>query len=278
MISRLHRLYRDTRSEGSRSHLQRYMIEKPCPQCKGQRLRPESLAVRYHNKNIIELCDETVELLQEWFEKLKVSQKEAKITSQVLQEIRQRLKFLNNVGLGYLNLSRQAGSLSGGEAQRIRLATQIGSSLMGVLYVLDEPSIGLHQRDNERLLQTLKGMRDLGNTVIVVEHDEDTIRAADFVLDLGPGAGVHGGKLVAAGTPQQIQKNPKSLTGQYLSGEFSISIPEKRRLGNGKVLTVQKAAENNLRQIDVDFPLGKFNCVTGVSGCGQIYACKRNTV
>ena len=269
VVPNLWRRYRETNSEDVRSKLQRYMLEKSCPQCHGQRLRPESLAVRYHAKNIAELCDESVEALSHWFDKLKIRKKEAEITSQILQEIGQRLKFLNNVGLGYLSLSREAGTLSGGEAQRIRLASQIGSSLMGVLYVLDEPSIGLHQRDNERLLQTLKGMRDLGNSVIVVEHDEDTIQAADFVIDIGPGAGVHGGKLVAAGTPQQIQKNPKSITGQYLNGTLSIPIPQKRRKGNGKQLRVQKARENNLKQIDVDFPLGKLNCVTGVSGSGK---------
>ena len=269
VVHSLHRRYRDTRSEDMRSSLQHYMLEKSCPQCKGQRLRSESLAVRYHNKNIVELSDETVEDLGKWFGKLKISKQEAKITNQILREICERLKFLNDVGVSYLTLSRQAGSLSGGEAQRIRLATQIGSSLMGVLYVLDEPSIGLHQRDNERLLRSLKGMRDLGNTVIVVEHDEDTIRAADFVVDLGPGAGVHGGQLIAAGTPQEIQENPQSVTGQYLSGKRYIPLPKQRRAGNGKVLSVLKATENNLKQLDVHFPLGKLNCVTGVSGSGK---------
>ncbi len=269
VIPNLQRRYRETRSDDVRSFMQRYMREKECPKCKGKRLRAESLGVLYHGKNIISLCDDTIEHLFVWFSKLKLSEQEAKIVGQVLREIGERLKFLNNVGVGYLNLARKAGTLSGGEAQRIRLATQIGSSLMGVLYILDEPSIGLHQRDNQRLLNTLVSMRDLGNTVIVVEHDEDTIRSADYVIDIGPGAGVHGGEVVAHGNPAQITKDSASLTGKYLSGKKYIAIPSIRRPGNGKMLSVFQAAKNNLKKIDVHFPLGKLICVTGVSGSGK---------
>ena len=269
IIPNLRRRHRETQSEEARRKMEKYMVEKPCSGCEGKRLRPESLSTLYGGKNIIDLTEKSVSGLAEWFVNLKVSDQDAKIVSQVLQEIRERLRFLNDVGVGYLTLARQAGSLSGGEAQRIRLATQIGSSLMGVLYVLDEPSIGLHQRDNERLLHTLKDMRDLGNTVIVVEHDEETICSADFIVDLGPGAGVHGGEITALGTPKDIQKNPKSITGKYLSGRRSIPILSERRSGNGKFLNVVKAAANNLKQIDVSFPLGKFICVTGVSGSGK---------
>ena len=269
IIPNLERRYRETRSDDARANMQRFMREKKCPQCQGKRLRAESLGVLYHGKNIMSLCDQTITYLSEWFNKLQVSEQEAKIVSQILREISERLSFLNNVGVGYLNLSRQTGSLSGGEAQRIRLATQIGSSLMGVLYVLDEPSIGLHQRDNQRLLNTLMRMRDIGNTVIVVEHDEDTIRSADYVVDIGPGAGVHGGKVVACGTPAEICRHPDSLTGSYLNGSTRIPIPSERRLGNGKILSVLGAAQNNLKKIDVDFPLGRFICVTGVSGSGK---------
>ena len=269
VINSLYRRYKDTDSEEARSHLQQYMIEKTCPKCNGNRLRQESLAVKCHNKNINELSNNNIEGLRKWFTELQLSKKENEIVTQVVKEIIQRLKFLDDVGVGYLNLSRQAGSLSGGEAQRIRLATQIGSALMGVLYILDEPSIGLHQRDNQRLLETLKKMRDLGNTVIVVEHDEETMRSANFILDIGPEAGADGGKLVAAGTAEEIQKVPQSITGQYLSGKRFISIPKKRRPGNAKAIYIKGAAQNNLDKIDVAFPLGKFNCITGVSGSGK---------
>ena len=269
VINNLKRRYKDSTSDEVRANLSSYMHENICGDCKGLRLRPESLGVKFHSKNIIEICRMSVESLAKWFENIKVTKQQIEIVSQVLKEIQLRIKFLNDVGVGYLSLERKAASLSGGEAQRIRLATQIGSALMGVLYVLDEPSIGLHQKDNDRLLQTLKNMRDLGNTVIVVEHDEDTILLADHIIDLGPKAGVHGGEVVAEGTAEEIKKNPKSLTGAYLSGKKFIPIKKIRREGNGKSLTIVGAKENNLKNLNVDFPLGMLVCVTGVSGSGK---------
>jgi len=265
----LKRRYRETKSDDVRLWLERFMSEHPCPDCRGRRLRPESLAVRFHETTIDAITDWNIRDILKFVSEIQLSPSEEIIVGRVLKEIEERLRFMFDVGVGYLTLSRSAGSLSGGEAQRIRLATQIGSSLVGVLYILDEPSIGLHQRDNDRLLGTLKNLRDLGNTVIVVEHDEDTIRAADYVLDLGIGAGVHGGNIIAAGSPDQIAANKESLTGQYLSGKKSIVIPEKRRPGNGKNLTIKNARENNLKNIDVDIPLGMFVTVTGVSGSGK---------
>ncbi len=269
IIPNLDRRFKESSSDDTRANLQAYMIEKTCTSCKGMRLRPESLGVRFHSKNIIEICKLSVEALALWFEGIKISKHDMEIVHQVLKEIKMRVTFLNNVGVGYLSLERKAATLSGGEAQRIRLATQIGSALMGVLYVLDEPSIGLHQRDNDRLLETLKNMRDLGNTVLVVEHDEDTMRLADYIIDIGPRAGIHGGKIIATGTPEQIQKNPESLTGLYLSGKKYIPIKKERRKGNGKKISIKGASENNLKNISVDFSLGKLICVTGVSGSGK---------
>ncbi len=269
VIPTLMRRYRETKSDDARSRMEQFMHEKTCSSCTGDRLRPESLSVLYHGQNITNLTRKNIVSLQEWFSSLKLSKLETKIVYQVLREIRSRLSFLNDVGVGYLNLSRSAGSLSGGEAQRIRLATQIGSSLMGVLYVLDEPSIGLHQRDNKRLLDSLKKMRDLGNTVIVVEHDEDTICSADHVIDIGPGAGVHGGNITAEGTPAELKKISGSITGEYLSGKRFIPVPCQRRKGNEKKITVIGASQNNLKKIDVEFPCGKLICVTGVSGSGK---------
>jgi excinuclease ABC subunit A len=269
VIPNLKRRYLETKSDDMRMWMERFMTEKPCPTCKGKRLRPESLAVRFHDQAIDTLIDKNVRDELAFFAALKIGETEEVIVGRVIKEIRERLTFLNDVGVGYLTLSRTAGTLSGGEAQRIRLASQIGSSLMGVLYILDEPSIGLHQRDNGKLLSTLKNLRDMGNTVIVVEHDEETIREADYVLDIGPGAGVHGGRLVAAGTPAQIEKNPESLTGQYLSGKRRIEVPKRRRPGNGKSIGIRKAAQNNLKGIDIDIPLGMFVAVTGVSGSGK---------
>ncbi len=269
VIPHLQRRYRETKSDDVRIWMERYMSEKPCPACHGKRLRPESLAVRYHGIPIDELIAKNVKDLLHFFSGVKMKESEAKIVGRVMKEIVSRLGFLNNVGVGYLTLSRSAGTLSGGEAQRIRLATQIGSALAGVLYILDEPSIGLHQRDNDRLLATLKSLRDMGNTVIVVEHDEDTIRQSDWIVDMGPGAGVHGGFVVAEGDVESISAHKKSITGMYLSGKRSIPVPESRRPGNGKSLVVKKARENNLKGIDVELPLGKFICVTGVSGSGK---------
>ena len=269
LLPHLQRRYLETKSDDVRQWLERYMSEMPCPECKGRRLRPESLAVRYHGADIAVLTEKNVRDCLKFFAGLEIPAIEEQIAGRIIKEIRERLTFLEDVGVGYLNLSRGAGTLSGGEAQRIRLATQIGSSLMGVLYILDEPSIGLHQRDNDRLLSTLRNLRDMGNTVIVVEHDEETIAAADYVLDLGPGAGVHGGMLVAAGTPDEVARTEGSLTGQYLSGRKRIEIPKEVRPGNGKEILVRGARENNLRGIDVSFPLGKFICVTGVSGSGK---------
>ena len=245
------------------------MADCPCPECRGKRLNKESLAVTVGDKDIDALTRLSVTEELTWVGRLELTDQQHLIADRILKEINARLGFLQSVGLGYLTLSRAAGTLSGGESQRIRLATQIGSSLMGVLYILDEPSIGLHQRDNDKLLATLKSLRDMGNTLLVVEHDEDTMREADYLIDIGPGAGIHGGEVVAAGTPAEVMANPKSLTGQYLSGKKKIPVPAERRKGNGKVLKVVGAAENNLRHVDVEFPLGTFTVVTGVSGSGK---------
>ena len=269
ICNNVERRYKETQSDASRRELEELMSECPCLDCKGRRLRKESLAVTVGEKNIYEFTTLSVEDALTWVEGLQLTEQQMLIADRILKEIRSRLGFLKSVGLGYLTLARSAGTLSGGESQRIRLATQIGSSLMGVLYILDEPSIGLHQRDNDKLLATLKNLRDLGNSLIVVEHDEDTMRAADYLIDIGPGAGVHGGQVVAAGTPAEVMANPDSLTGQYLSGKKKIEVPTVRRPGNGKVLKVIGAAENNLRHIDVEFPLGTFTVVTGVSGSGK---------
>ncbi|MBP1992681.1 excinuclease ABC subunit UvrA [Paenibacillus eucommiae] len=269
IIRNLERRYRDTFSEGIREHIESYMSSKPCPKCKGQRLKPETLAVTINGRNIAHSTALSIGEAQEWFGGLKLTDRELAIAQLILKEINARLGFLVNVGLDYLTLHRAAGTLSGGEAQRIRLATQIGSSLMGVLYILDEPSIGLHQRDNARLIQTLEHMRDLGNTLIVVEHDEDTMMAADYIIDIGPGAGIHGGQVIAQGTPQELMEDSNSLTGQYLSGKKFIAIPPERRKPNGKWLEIKGAKENNLKGVSVKVPLGIFTCVTGVSGSGK---------
>lgn len=265
----LERRYRDTNSEYMRREIERYMSNKPCATCQGLRLKKESLSVLIDGKNISEITSLSVIDLKETLNNLKLTEREETVAKMIMKEINDRLGFLINVGLDYLTLDRTAGSLSGGEAQRIRLATQIGSFLMGVLYILDEPSIGLHQRDNHRLIEALKGLRDLGNTVIVVEHDEDMIREADFIVDIGPGAGIHGGEIVAAGTLEDILNQPDSITGQYLSGQKQIKVPQKRRKPNGKYLEIKGAAEHNLKKIDVKIPLGLFVCVTGVSGSGK---------
>ena len=269
ICNNIERRYKETQSDASRKELEELMSECPCPDCQGRRLRKESLAVTVGEKNIYEFTTLSVEDALIWMDGLTLTEQQMLIADRILKEIRSRLGFLKSVGLGYLTLARSAGTLSGGASQRIRLATQIGSSLMGVLYILDEPSIGLHQRDNDKLLATLKNLRDLGNSLIVVEHDEDTMRSADYLIDIGPGAGVHGGQVVAAGTPAEVMANPDSLTGQYLSGKKKIEVPTVRRPGNGKILKVVGAAENNLRHIDVEFPLGTFTVVTGVSGSGK---------
>ena len=269
ICNNIERRYKETQSDASRKELEELMSECPCPECGGRRLRKESLAVTVGGKNIYEFTTLSVEDALAWMDGLTLTEQQLLIADRILKEIRSRLGFLKSVGLGYLTLARSAGTLSGGESQRIRLATQIGSSLMGVLYILDEPSIGLHQRDNDKLLATLQNLRDLGNSLIVVEHDEDTMRAADYLIDIGPGAGVHGGQVVAAGTPAEVMANPDSLTGQYLSGKKKIEVPAARRAGNGKILKVVGASENNLRHIDVEFPLGTFTVVTGVSGSGK---------
>ena len=269
VIPNLERRYQETSSEWSRAEIEQVMSAKPCPDCGGARLRPESLSVTVGGINIDQFSHKSITDALEFVNALRLTTREQMIAKQILKEIRSRLQFLSSVGLDYLMLSRPAGTLSGGESQRIRLATQIGSSLMGVLYILDEPSIGLHQRDNDRLLETLKHLRDLGNTLIVVEHDEDTMYAADYIVDVGPGAGIHGGEIVCAGTVDEIKACKRSLTGQYLSGARFIPIPEKRRQGNGKFLKVVGAKENNLKGIDVTIPLGEFVCVTGVSGSGK---------
>ena len=269
IINNLERRYKETSSSWMREEIEGYMSERPCPDCHGHRLRPESLAVTVGGLNIHELCSKSVKDALAFLDGLTLNEREQMIGRRILKEIRERLGFLQSVGLDYLTLTRNSGTLSGGEAQRIRLATQIGSSLMGVLYILDEPSIGLHQRDNDKLLATLQHLRDLGNTLIVVEHDEDTMRAADWIVDIGPGAGIHGGEVVCAGTAEDIMKCERSLTGQYMSGKRKIPVPEHRRAGNGKQLVIRGARENNLKNIDVAFPLGTMICVTGVSGSGK---------
>jgi len=269
VVNNLSRRYKEASYEHQREDLEMYMSSKPCPACHGARLKPEALAVKIGGSSITEVTRLSVGEALNFFKSLELSSREQLIARQILKEINERLGFLANVGLDYLTLDRAAGTLSGGEAQRIRLATQIGSGLMGVLYILDEPSIGLHQRDNHRLLKTLERLRDLGNTLIVVEHDEDTMLAADHIIDIGPGAGVHGGRVVAAGTYREILENPDSITGQYLSGKKFIPVPSVRRKPNGKTLEILGAVENNLKNIDVTFPLGVFTCVTGVSGSGK---------
>ena len=269
ICNNLERRYKETQSDAMRRELEDCMSECPCPTCQGRRLRKESLAVTVGGLDIDTFCHKSVTQALDFVDHLELSETQMMIAERILKEIKNRLGFLQSVGLQYLTLSRGAGSLSGGESQRIRLATQIGSSLMGVLYILDEPSIGLHQRDNDMLLKTMKDLRDLGNTLLVVEHDEDTMRAADYIIDVGPGAGVHGGEIVAAGTPEEVMNTPGSITGDYLAGRRKIPVPKERRTGNGKHLKVIGAAENNLRHIDVDFPLGAFICVTGVSGSGK---------
>ncbi|MEF9893220.1 MAG: excinuclease ABC subunit UvrA [Anaerorhabdus sp.] len=265
----IERRYVETTSSMSKEWYQTFMMESTCPTCKGRRLNEMALCVRVGDKNIVEFTEMSVRVALEWVNQLKLNTMQAKIADLVLKEIRNRLTFLLDVGLEYLTLDRLAGTLSGGEAQRIRLATQIGSRLTGVLYVLDEPSIGLHQRDNAKLIQTLKNMRDLGNSLIVVEHDEETMMESDWIVDIGPGAGVHGGEVIASGTPTQVMKNKKSITGQYLSGALKIEVPEKRRKGNGKFIEIIKASENNLKNISVKIPLGTMTVVTGVSGSGK---------
>ena len=269
VVNNLERRHKETDSDFIRRDIERFMQEKPCHACQGLRLKPEVLAITVGSESIMDVCSLSIDDALAWFNSLKLDAKETKIAVLILKEIGARLQFLQDVGLNYLNLLRGATTLSGGEAQRIRLATQIGSGLQGVLYVLDEPSIGLHQRDNERLIRTLKHLKDLGNTVIVVEHDEDTIRTADWLLDIGPGAGIHGGKVVASGTPEQVIANKDSVTGAYLSGRRKIAIPKKRRTGNGKELVIRNARENNLRNLDVRIPLGELVVVSGVSGSGK---------
>lgn len=269
VITNLERRHKETDSDFIRRDIEKFMQERPCHTCKGMRLKPEVLAITVASQSIMDVCTLSIDDALDWFNSIKLNTTEAKIAEMILKEIGARLKFLQDVGLNYLTLLRSATTLSGGEAQRIRLATQIGSGLQGVLYVLDEPSIGLHQRDNERLIKTLKYLKELGNTVIVVEHDEDTIRTADYLLDIGPGAGIHGGKVVAAGTPEEVCKVKDSVTAQYLSGRKEISTPKKRRKGNGKVITIKGARENNLQNVTVDIPLGKLVVVSGVSGSGK---------
>jgi len=263
------RRYVETESENSREVYQRYLSRTPCPACGGKRLRPESLAVKIKKRSIADISAMSVTSALRFFRRIRLSEREKTISRQVLKEITDRIGFLERVGVGYLTLDRAAGTLSGGEHERIQLATQIGSSLVGVLYILDEPSIGLHQRDNHRLIETLEGLRDLGNTVMVVEHDEQIMRAADLIIDLGPGAGANGGEVVCMGTPGEVASNPNSLTGQYLSGVKFIEVPESRRSGNGREIVVRGARENNLKDIDVRVPMGKLTCITGVSGSGK---------
>lgn len=269
VVPNLERRHKETDSDFMRRDIERFMRERPCHECGGRRLRPEVLAVTVNGQSIMDVCELSIDEAAVFFSTMKLTEKEQQIGQQVLKEILARLSFMQDVGLNYLNLLRSAVTLSGGEAQRIRLATQIGSGLQGVLYVLDEPSIGLHQRDNNRLITTLKNLRDLGNTVLVVEHDEDTIRTADYLLDIGPGAGVHGGEVVAAGTPDSVTATKNSITGQYLRGEKSIPVPKNRRKGNGKALVIKGARENNLKNINVEIPLGKMVVVSGVSGSGK---------
>ena len=269
VIPNLERRYRDTESNRARDTIGEFMASRPCPKCKGARLRPESMAVRIGDRNIIDVTALSIGEAVEYMKHLTLEKSQKLIAERILKEIRERLGFLSSVGLNYLSLDRQAGSLSGGESQRIRLATQIGSGLVGVVYILDEPSIGLHQRDNAKLIATLERLRNLGNTVIVVEHDEDTIRTADFVVDMGPGAGVHGGRIVAQGTPKQIMASKQSLTGQYLTGKLKIHRPDERRAGSGKCIAIFGAEHNNLKRVNVEIPLGLFVCITGVSGSGK---------
>ena len=271
VITNLERRFRETESEWAREELNKYFTDIPCSACHGFRLKPEALAVKVAGRHIGEAAQLSVKRAGEWFTALptELTAKQNEIAGRVLKEIRERLKFLSDVGLDYLTLARASGTLSGGESQRIRLASQIGSGLTGVLYVLDEPSIGLHQRDNARLLETLKRLRDLGNTVIVVEHDEDAIRIADYVVDVGPGAGIHGGRIVAEGTPAEVMANPKSLTGQYLTGVRTIAVPERRPFDPRRKLTIVNARGNNLKNVTADIPLGVFTCITGVSGGGK---------
>ena len=269
VIPNLERRHKETDSDFIRRDIERYMQEKPCHACGGKRLKPEVLAVTVAGQSIMDICELSIDDCIDFFKHVQLDATGTKIAKQILKEINARLQFLQDVGLNYLTLARSAVSLSGGEAQRIRLATQIGSGLQGVLYVLDEPSIGLHQRDNARLLKTLERMRDLGNTVIVVEHDEETIRSADFLVDIGPGAGIHGGKVVAIGTPAEVAKSKSSITAQYLNGVKEISVPKKRRAGNGKQLVIKGAKENNLKDVTVQIPLGQMVVVSGVSGSGK---------
>jgi excinuclease ABC subunit A len=269
VIRNVERRYKDTSSDFIREQMEKYMGQQPCPTCKGYRLKKESLAVLINGRHVSEVTDLSIEEAQEFFNGLQLSEKEMQIARLIFREINERLGFLVNVGLDYLSLSRMAGTLSGGEAQRIRLATQIGSRLTGVLYILDEPSIGLHQRDNDRLIGTLQNMRDIGNTLIVVEHDEDTMLAADYLIDIGPGAGVHGGEVISAGTPKEVMADPNSLTGQYLSGKKFIPLPLERRKPDGRYIEIKGAAENNLKKVNAKFPLGMFIAVTGVSGSGK---------
>lgn len=269
VLNNVARRYKDTTSDYIREQMSKYMAERACPSCKGNRLKKETLAVLVQGKHISEVTSLSIEESVSFFNNLKLTEKEAAIAKLILQEINERLGFLSNVGLNYLTLSRAAGTLSGGEAQRIRLATQIGSRLTGVLYILDEPSIGLHQRDNDRLIDTLRNMRDIGNTLIVVEHDEDTMLAADYLIDVGPGAGVHGGQIISAGTPDEVMKDPNSLTGQYLSGKKFIPLPLERRQSDGRFIEIKGAKENNLKNVNVNIPLGMFVAVTGVSGSGK---------
>ncbi|MEE0927799.1 MAG: excinuclease ABC subunit UvrA, partial [Acutalibacteraceae bacterium] len=269
VVNNLERRYKETKSDWARSEIEGYMNECNCPDCKGARLRPESLAVTVGGKSIKELCDLSIVEELEHFSNISLGIRQEQIAKPILKEVKARLNFLKNVGLDYLSLSRSAGTLSGGESQRIRLATQMGSALTGVLYILDEPSIGLHQRDNEKLIATLKHLRDLGNTLIVVEHDEDTMRASDYIVDIGPGAGIHGGEIVFGGTLEELENCKSSITSDYLTGRKKIEVPSVRREGNGKFLTVKGASENNLKNINVKIPLGKFVSVTGVSGSGK---------
>ena len=269
VLSNVDRRYRETSSDYIRDQMEKYMGEQPCTVCEGYRLKPETLAVKVNDVHIGKVTEFSIIEANEFFDGLVLSEKDAQIAKLIIREIQERIGFLINVGLDYLTLNRASGTLSGGEAQRIRLATQIGSRLTGVLYILDEPSIGLHQRDNDRLIETLKSMRDIGNTLIVVEHDEDTMLAADYLIDVGPGAGVHGGEIIAAGTPEKVMKNKKSLTGQYLSGKKFIPLPAERRVPDDRKITIRGANQNNLKKVDVDIPLGLFTAVTGVSGSGK---------
>ena len=269
VINNMYRRYKESTSDIAKAEIEKFMNTKPCEACGGKRLNNKALSVKIDGKNIFDVCSLSVDNLLKWVEELKLSSLQQKISAQILKEIKTRLKFLKDVGLEYLSLNRAAGTLSGGEAQRIRLATQIGSGLVGVTYILDEPSIGLHTRDTFKLIGTLKKLRDLGNTIIVVEHDDDVVKSADFVVDVGPKAGVHGGEIVATGSVQEIMENEKSLTGQYLSGKKGLAVPRVRRVPNGRFLEMVGVCQNNLKNVDVKIPLGLFTCVTGVSGSGK---------